>query len=146
MRNESLADIAIRKPLLLRTQDWTMTSYIIIQGVMMIIHYSSFIIIHYSCKRSLVYHDNCIHAECWMNLWQMSNWGNKGISIAENARRQMYIIHNNTEQCRAQHALYIKENWYQGCISCGILVSGIGARGVSSEHMENMEMFSCSPT
>ena len=34
----------------------------------------------------------------------------------------------------------------QGCISCGILVSGIGARGVSSEHMENMEMFSLSPT
>ena len=35
---------------------------------------------------------------------------------------------------------------HQGCISCGILVSGIRARGVSSEHMENMEMFSCSPT
>ena len=34
----------------------------------------------------------------------------------------------------------------QGCISCGILLSGIRARGVSSEHMENMEMFSCSPT
>ena len=34
----------------------------------------------------------------------------------------------------------------QGCISCGILVSRIRARGVSSEHMENMEMFSCSPT
>ena len=34
----------------------------------------------------------------------------------------------------------------QGCISCGILVSGIRARGVSSEHMENMEMFPCSPT
>ena len=34
----------------------------------------------------------------------------------------------------------------QGCISCGILVSGIWARGVSSEHMENMEMFSCSLT
>ena len=34
----------------------------------------------------------------------------------------------------------------QGCISCGILVSEIRARGVSSEHMENMEMFSCSPT
>ena len=33
-----------------------------------------------------------------------------------------------------------------GCISCGILVSGIRARGVSSEHMENMKMFSCSPT
>ena len=34
----------------------------------------------------------------------------------------------------------------QGCISCGILLSGTGARGVSSEHMENMEMFSCSLT
>ena len=34
----------------------------------------------------------------------------------------------------------------QGCIICGILVSGIRVRGVSSEHMENMEMFSCSPT
>ena len=34
----------------------------------------------------------------------------------------------------------------QGFISCGILVSGIRAHGVSSEHMENMEMFSCSPT
>ena len=28
----------------------------------------------------------------------MSNWGNKGISIAENARRQIDIIYNNTEQ------------------------------------------------
>ena len=34
----------------------------------------------------------------------------------------------------------------QGCISCGILGSRIGAHGVSSEHMENMEMFSLSPT
>ena len=34
----------------------------------------------------------------------------------------------------------------QRCLSCGILVSGIRARGVSLEHMENMEMFSCSPT
>ena len=34
----------------------------------------------------------------------------------------------------------------QGCISCGVLLSGTGAHGVSSEHMENMEMFSCSPT
>ena len=37
-------------------------------------------------------------------------------------------------------------NFRQGCISCGILVSGLRARGVSSEHMENMEIFSCSPT
>ena len=35
---------------------------------------------------------------------------------------------------------------YQGCINCAILPSGMGARGVSSEHVENMEMFSCSPS
>ena len=34
----------------------------------------------------------------------------------------------------------------QGCIICAILPSGMGARGVSSEHVENMEMFSCTPT
>jgi len=40
----------------------------------------------------------------------------------------------------------VSNSLLQGCISCGILQSGIRARGVSSEHMENMEMFSCSPT
>ena len=34
----------------------------------------------------------------------------------------------------------------QGCIICSFLPSGMGAREVSSEHVENMEMFSCSPT
>ena len=34
----------------------------------------------------------------------------------------------------------------QGCINCAILPSGMGTRGVSSEHVENKEMFSCSPT
>ena len=34
----------------------------------------------------------------------------------------------------------------QGCIICSILPSRMGARGVNSEHVENMEMFSCSPT
>ena len=34
----------------------------------------------------------------------------------------------------------------QGCIICSILPSRMGARGVSSEHVESMEMFSCSPT
>ena len=34
----------------------------------------------------------------------------------------------------------------QGCIICAILPSGMGARGFSSEHVENMEMFSCSTT
>ena len=29
----------------------------------------------------------------------------------------------------------------QGCIICSILPSGMGARGVSSEHVENMEMY-----
>ena len=47
---------------------------------------------------------------------------------------------------RALLSLSSNITYRQGCISCGILVSGIGAHGVSSEHMENMEMFSCSPT
>ena len=34
----------------------------------------------------------------------------------------------------------------QGCIICSIIPSGMGAREVNSEHVENMEMFSCSPT
>ena len=42
--------------------------------------------------------------------------------------------------------LILQSSALQGCINCGILLSGIQARGVSSEHMENMEMFSCSPT
>ena len=51
----------------------------------------------------------------------------------------------------AEYAEYVEYAEYaeyaeQGCISCGILVSGIRARGVSLEHMENMKMFSCSPT
>ena len=36
--------------------------------------------------------------------------------------------------------------YVQGCIIRSILPSGMGARGVSSEHVDNMEMFSCSPT
>ena len=36
-------------------------------------------------------------------------------------------------------------NWIQGCIIRSILPSGMGARGVSSEHVENMEMLSGSP-
>ena len=36
----------------------------------------------------------------------------------------------------------IRQTAVQGCISCGVLLSGTGARGVSSEHMENVEMFS----
>ena len=51
------------------------------------------------------------------------------------------LVHTNKMAVQLSHTYYD-----QGCISCGILVSGIRARGVSSEHMENMEMFSCSPT
>ena len=36
-------------------------------------------------------------------------------------------------------------SYIQGCINRSILPSGMGARGVSSEHVENMEMFSGSP-
>ena len=59
----------------------------------------------------------------------------------------MQTLPNPTGPKGASAALIVKiDDDDQGCISCGILVSGIGARGVSSEHMENMEMFSCSPT
>ena len=51
-----------------------------------------------------------------------------------------------TGQWYAPSAVVSEASYCQGCISCGILLSGTGARGVSSEHMENMEMFSCSPT
>ena len=45
------------------------------------------------------------------------------------------------------YALYNANAWVcvsctQGCIICSILPSGMGARGVSLEHVENMEMFS----
>ena len=42
--------------------------------------------------------------------------------------------------------LYFEVNVSQGFIIRSILPSGMGARGVSSVHVENMEMFSCSPT
>ena len=43
-------------------------------------------------------------------------------------------------------ALVALLSYRQGCIICFILPSGMGARGVSLEHMENMKMFSCSST
>ena len=46
----------------------------------------------------------------------------------------------------SEAAKYIRSGFKQGCIICAILPSGMGARGVSSEHVENMEMFYCSPT
>ena len=39
-----------------------------------------------------------------------------------------------------------QQSYEQGCIICSILPSGMGARGVSSEQVANMEMFSSSPT
>ena len=65
------------------------------------------------------------------------------------------ILNQGTQTDPAQNQLIwtqVDENYNsphilkQGCINCAILVSGIGARGVSSEHVEKMEMFSCSTT
>ena len=58
-----------------------------------------------------------------------------------------YVEHRRCDIVKKQYKIQLFNT--QGCISCGILVSGIRARGISSEHMENMEnieMFSCSPT
>ena len=68
--------------------------------------------------------------------------------------REPGVLHNSTSliwyvgsHCALHYRVIPRSHAIrQGCISCGILVSGIWARGVSSEHMENMEMFSCSPT
>ena len=96
-------------------------------------------------------------------------WGFRDISREQSARRKTCVIviinliycwrheswcslqfHQNGDVATAWRVVYhlVMNGYYesQGCISCGILVSGIRARGVSSEHMENMEMFSCSPT
>ena len=49
------------------------------------------------------------------------------------------VLHNTFNiRFSTRHIGGIEELNIQGCISCGILVSGIRARGVSSEHMENM--------
>ena len=61
---------------------------------------------------------------------------------------------DHVKPCVIPHRMDIKKGFitqivylgHQGCIICSILPPGMGASGVSSEHMENMEMFSCSPT
>ena len=53
------------------------------------------------------------------------------------------VGYDHYEDCKDYNGY---DHYQQGCISCGILVSRIRAHGASSEHMENMEMFSCSPT
>ena len=60
----------------------------------------------------------------------------------------LYLITSSSKPTERMPSEYrgLVQGGHQGCISCGILVSGIWARGASSEHMENMEMFSCSPT
>ena len=74
-----------------------------------------------------------MRGECWLEKAQKhTSWGQSMMILLKFHIGRKY----NESSCF----------WGQGCISCGILVSGIRARGVSSEHMENMEMFSCSPT
>ena len=58
----------------------------------------------------------------------------------------LFTLQLNRSLFKFQWLLNAKSRQGQGCKSCGILVSGIQAGGVILEHMENMEMFSCSPT
>ena len=69
--------------------------------------------------------------------------GGENVDISQVVKCESYA---NGEIMDISQVVKIRIASRQGCISCGILVSGIRARGVSSEHMENMEMFSCSPT
>ena len=59
---------------------------------------------------------------------------------------ELHLVLFNTQHCTWLFQSIALGRVWQGCINCGILVSGIRAHGISSEHMENMEMFSCSPT
>ena len=58
---------------------------------------------------------------------------------------QLYLWHKKVPIFNA----LLAKTWIlglQGCIICSIIPSGMEAREVSSEHVENMEMSSCSPT
>ena len=68
---------------------------------------------------------------------------NTSTNTTTNASHFTFLLRSNSQ---VYCSWYGPNAWLQGCISCGILLSGTWARGVSSEHMENMEMFSCSPT
>ena len=65
--------------------------------------------------------------------------------ISQMVRGECALLTMRTQWCICWHIL-LWCGYMQGCINCAILLSGIRASGVSSEHMENMEMFSCSPT
>ena len=60
--------------------------------------------------------------------------------ISQMVRGECALRTMRTQWCICWHIL-LWCGYMQGCINCAILLSGIGARGVSSEHMENMEMF-----
>ena len=72
------------------------------------------------------------------------------VSVCLSAQTPRKVFSNTTKQLKTHSALqYIVYELFsvaQDCIDRSIIPSGKGARGISSGHMENMEMFSCSPT
>ena len=65
-----------------------------------------------------------------------STHGRMGVSRVEEK-----ILGQNVTKYKPASSVKILHRQHQGCIICSILPSGIGARGVSSEHVENVEMF-----
>jgi len=78
-----------------------------------------------------------------LGVWQKF-WDVLEMSIIFQLLWLVRFIHfNHLSNCLLDDKMGpLQPNHRQGCISCGILLSGTGARGVSSEHMENVEMFS----
>ena len=70
----------------------------------------------------------------------MRSKGTKCDWIAQEQNKTEFLF-SYSNKLRVDH-----DRHEQGCITCSILPSGMGAHGVSLEHVENMEMFSCSPT
>ena len=81
------------------------------------------------------------------------------VAVLEAICLEMIIWSPNVEKLCVtwfmNNSLTEPRRWIQGCINCSSLPARLGARGVSSEHvenmenaekMENMEIFSGSPT
>ena len=89
------------------------------------------------CSQRCIFAQNArshlIKLEIWLVTWQPTS--KKRISPVSNAIGHLVKLEILKGICSSQ-----------GCIIRSILPSGMGACGVSLEHVEDMEIFSCSPT
>ena len=90
----------------------------------------------------------------WTWIWRISIYiqtpGVKKVGVEEEGIPRVHLHKDVLATKLLGHlhlnSCFVWHLFFQGCINCAILPSGMGALGVSSEHVENMEMFSWSPT